>query len=101
MSVAPSLLSRIRRAYVIGDRGYASNELREQLKAQKCRVVIPCKVNRRRKWRWSRALYKKRHRVENFFQRLKRYRRIATRYDKLATTYFAMVFFAAVLIWLL
>jgi putative transposase len=41
-----------------------------------------------------------RHRVENFFQRLKRFRRIATRYEKLAASYYAMVCFAASLIWL-
>jgi transposase len=44
--------------------------------------------------------YKRRHHVENFFQRLKRYRRIGTRYEKLARNFFAMVCLAATLIWL-
>jgi transposase len=101
MSVAPYLLSRIRRAYVIGDRGFDANSLREQLQRQHCRVVIPSRSNRRRKRTFNRLLYKRRHLVENFFQRLKRFRRIATRYDKLAANFFTMICLAAVLIWLL
>jgi transposase len=101
MLLAPFLLSRIRRAYVIGDRGYDSASLRDQLHRQRCRVVIPSTSRRSRKRRYDRRLYKRRHLVENFFQRLKRYRRIATRYEKRASTFFAMVCFAAVLIWLL
>jgi transposase len=101
MTVAPFLLSRIRRAYVLGDKGYDANALREQLRRQRCRVVIPSNRSRRRRRPFDRRLYKRRHLVENFFQRLKRYRRVATRYDKLAVTFFAMVCFAAILIWLL
>jgi transposase len=101
MLLAPFLLSRIRRAYVIADRGYDSAALRDQLHKQRCRVVIPSHPKRRRRRPYNRQLYKRRHLVENFFQRLKRYRRIATRYDKLAATFFAMLCFAAVLIWLL
>jgi transposase len=99
--MAPLLLSRIRRAYVVGDKGYDGRAIREQLRRQRCRVVIPALVNRRRKPRLNRRLYKRRHRVENFFQRLKRYRRIGTRYEKLARNFFAMVCFACILIWLL
>ena len=63
--------------------------------------MIPSNPTRRKKRRYNKALYKRRHRVENFFQRLKRYRRIATRYEKLAANFFAMVCIAAALIWLL
>jgi transposase len=100
MKQAPRLLLGLRRAYVVGDRAYDSNALHEQLKEQRCRVVIPSHPSRKRKRRYDRTLYKARHLVENFFQRIKRFRRIATRYDKLATMYFAMVCFAAVLAWL-
>jgi transposase len=48
-----------------------------------------------------RRLYKRRHLVENFFQRIKRLRRIGTRYEKLATTFFAMLWLASALCWLL
>jgi transposase len=99
--MAPYLLSRIRHAYVCGDRAYDARALREQLQRQRCRVVIPSNPTRRVQRRYNKRLYKRRHRVENFFQRIKRYRRIATRYEKLAANFFAMVCFAATLIWLL
>ena len=101
MLMAPLLLSRIRRAYVLGDKGYDANDLRAQLRRQRCRVVIPSNRSRRRRRPFNRKLYKRRHLVENFFQRLKRYRRVATRYEKLAANFFAMVCFASALIWLL
>jgi transposase len=50
--------------------------------------------------RYSKKVYAQRHRVEDFFQRLKRYRRIATRYEKLAANFFAMVCLVSMLIWL-
>jgi transposase len=101
MLLAPYLLSRIRNAYVIGDKGYDSNELRLQLRSQRCRIVIPSRrQEHRRARRFNRALYKTRHLVENFFQRLKRYRRVATRFEKLARNFFAMICFASALVWL-
>jgi transposase len=62
--MAPFLLSRIRRAYVLADKGYDANELRAQLHRQRCRVVIPSNRTRRRRRRFDRKLYKRRHVVE-------------------------------------
>lgn len=101
MKLAPYLLSRLRDAYVCGDRAYDAQHLRDQLRRQRCRVVIPSNPVRRRQFRYNKRLYRRRHRVENFFQRLKRYRRLATRYDKLAANYFAMICLACTLIWML
>jgi transposase len=101
MTVAPYLLSLVRNAYVVGDKGYDAQSLREQLYQQGCKVVIPPNPTRREQYRYDRRLYRRRHRVENFFQRLKRYRRVATRYEKLAENFFAMICLAAALIWLL
>jgi transposase len=101
IKLAPYLLSRIGHAYVVGDRAFDARALREQLEAQHCKVVIPSNPTRRVQRRYDKRLYKRRHLVENFFQRLKRYRRVATRYEKLALNFFAMVCFAAALIWLL
>lgn len=101
MTRAAALLADVRNAFVIADTAYDSGPLRDELHRRRCRVVIPSNPTRRRARRFDRRLYKQRHRVENFFQRLKRFRRIATRYDKRSTTFFAMVCFAAVLIWLL
>lgn len=96
---APDLLRDVRNAYVVADRAYDSNALRQQLRSQRCRAVIHSQKDRKVKRRPNKALYKTRHRVENFFQRVKRYRRVATRYDKLAKNYLSMVTFAAVLTW--
>jgi transposase len=100
MKAAGSLLAEVANAFVVGDRAYDATSLREQLKKQGCQVVIPSNPTRKVQRRYDRTLYKLRHRVENFFQRLERFRRIATRYEKLAASYYAMVCFAAVLIWL-
>ena len=100
---APELLKELRNAYVVADRAYDSNALREQLRSQLrsqlCRPVIHSPKGRKIKRRSNKALYKTRHRVENFFQRVKRYRRVATRYEKLAQNFLSMVAFAAVLTW--
>jgi len=100
IKLAPYLLSLVKNAYVAGDRAYDARALREQLRAQRCRVVIPSNPTRRIQRRYDKRLYKRRHLVENFFQRLKRYRRVATRYEKLGVNFFAMVCLAAALIWL-
>lgn len=101
MMAAEALVADIRDAYVIGDRAYDAAALRQRLKRQRCRVVIPSNPTRRVQRRYDRVLYKMRHRVENFFQRLKRFRRIATRYEGLACNFAGMVSLASALTWLL
>jgi len=101
MKAAGSLVADIRSAYLVGDAAYDATALRDQLRRQRCRSVIPSNPTRKIQRRHNRTLYRLRHRVENFFQRLKRFRRIATRYDKLAASFFGMVCFAAVLTWVL
>jgi transposase len=100
IKLAPYLLSLIEYAYVAGDKAYDARALREQLVAQHCKVVIPSNPTRRVQRRYDKELYKKRHLVENFFQRVKRHRRVATRYEKLAVNFFAMVCLAAILVWI-
>jgi transposase len=101
MVMAPFLLSRFRRVYVIADKGYDADHLRDQLRRQRCRVVIPSNRTRKRRRPFNRKLYKSRHHVENYFQRIKRYRRVAMRFEKLAANFFAMICLASVLVWLL
>ena len=62
--------------------------------------VIPSKVNRKQQRKTDFALYRKRNLVERFFCTLKNFRAIATRYDKLASTYMAGVLLVCVVIWL-
>jgi putative transposase len=61
--------------------------------------VIPNRSNRKKKFRFSRRLYRERHKVENAFCRLKDFRRIATRYDKLAFNFAASVYLVAAVLW--
>lgn len=108
MTVAFELLDDISGADVAADKAYDSGALIEMLERNRCRALIPSNARNKRAKRSVRGrrqidghAYRARHLVENFFQRLKRFRRIATRYEKLARTYFAFLHLACVLIWLL
>jgi len=63
-------------------------------------AVIPPKGNRKEPRAYDRELYKARHLIENFFAKLKQFRAIATRYEKLPETYHALLVIAAILLWL-
>jgi transposase len=86
---------------LIADKGYDTDAIRAFLKEQGVKAVIPSKSNRKRKIRHDKETYKKRNVVERCFCRLKDWRRIATRYDKLAQNYFsALCFVATVAYWI-
>ena len=76
---------------LIGDKGYDSSHLRQTAATKGVKTCIPGRTNRTTTVPFSPKLYRRRHRVENFFQRIKRYRRVATRYDKLAETFLGFV----------
>ena len=80
-------------------RAYDSDALRNQLLARGMRPVIPNAPYRKRLHPFDAEAYKRRNLVERAFCRLKDFRRIATRYDKLACTYAAAVCLAAIVIW--
>jgi len=101
MKLAPLLLGGIVNAYVAGDSAYDARSLTEQLEAQGCTVVIPSNPTRAKQRDMDKHLYKERHLVENFFQRIKRFRRIAMRFEKLARNFLAFVHLASVLVWLI
>ena len=81
------------------DRGYDSNHIRRSLQAQDITPVIPPKKNRKASMAYDEAQYKLREKVERFFNRLKQFRRIATRYDKLSKCFLAFLHLTAV--WLM
>jgi len=86
---------------VIADRGYDANRIRATLRQQGTIPVIPGRRNRKRPIQYDERRYKDRWRVEAMFCRLKDFRRIATRYDKLARNYLSAVSLAAaVAFWL-
>ena len=84
---------------MLGDKAYDSAEWRQDLDEQGTKPVIPNKSNRKQPFRFNKRLYKLRRRIEAAFNRLKDFRRIATRYDKLARNYLASVCLVAALVW--
>jgi transposase len=78
---------------------YDGDELREELERPRNKSVMPNRPNRRQPFSFSKRLYKLRWRIESAFNRLKDFRRIATRYDKLRRNYLASVCLAAALVW--
>jgi transposase len=82
---------------VIADRGYDSDAIVGLVRRLRARVVIPPLGCRTRERRYSRRLYRGRNGVERFWSKVKQYRRVATRYDKLDVCYLAFVHLASVL----
>jgi transposase len=85
---------------VAGDKGYSSRRTRHYLRSRGIGPVIPRKRNERRRGHFDRAAYRQRNRVERTINRLKKFRRVATRYEKRAVNYLAMVLIAVILLWL-
>ncbi len=97
---AGPLLERVEPDALIADKGYDSDALVEVLEDRDSTPVIPSKANRKQPRKTDFALDRKRNLVERFFCTLKNYRAIATRYDKLASTFLAGVLLVCVVIWL-
>ena len=85
---------------VIGDKSYSSKEIRRYLRRRGIRITIPRKTNERRGGPFDRAIYRTRNRIERLINRLKQFRRVATRYEKRAENYLAMLTIAAIILWL-
>ena len=82
-----------------GDKGYDANSLRLLLAEQGTRAVIPSTASRKVAIPYDAHAYRKRNLVERMFCRLKDFRRVATRYDKLARNFLAGALIAAALLW--
>ncbi len=85
---------------VAGDKGYSASDLRNWLQARDIEPVIPFREDESGDHGYDRDAYRERPIIERTINRLKRHRRIATRYDKLASSYVAMVTFACILEWI-
>lgn len=101
MKLAYELLAEVANAYVVADSAYDAKPLVDELEQRGCIVVIPSNPTRAGLRSFDRHLYRERALVENFFQRIKRFRRIAMRFDKLARNFLSFVQLAAALVWLL
>ncbi len=102
VKVAPGFVEKLPRSdYLIADKGYDSEQLREQIRKRSTMPIIPKKRNSKTgnvdvDW----GLYKYRHLVENAFARLKHFRGIATRFDKLKRNYAGALTLACIFFWL-
>ncbi len=88
------------RTIVLADKAYDADRIRSMIEEQGATPNIPPKSNRRWKPCFSKRLYRERNLIERFFSKLKHFRRVATRYDKLAANFLAMVQLASMRLWL-
>src|SRR3954463_8947616 len=91
---------RLRPAKLAGDKAYSSRSIRLALRKRGITPVIPTKANERRQPDFDREAYRQRNIVERMINRLKNFRRIATRYEKRAANYLAMITIGAILLWI-
>jgi len=96
----PALIEGREADFVIADRGYDSDQFIEQIEQMGAIPVIPARKNRTEARYFDTHLYRERHLVECFINKVKQYRRIFSRFDKLARRYLGFLHFAAALIWL-
>ena len=97
---AAELISGIESEHVIADRAYDSNQFLGSIIRSGAVPVIPPRSNRREPHSYDEYLYRERHLVECFIGKIKHYRRIFSRFDKLANRYLGFLHFVGALIWL-
>ena len=100
IAFAHDLIEGIDATATIADKGYDADHLAGRIADGGAEVVIPPKRNRRVQRAYDADLYKERNRIERFFNKLKQFRRVATRYDKLLANFMGFVKIAAIAIWL-
>jgi transposase len=82
------------------DKGYSSGKIRRYLRRRGIGITIPRKENERHKGKFDKEVYRTRNLVERLINRLRQFRRIATRYEKRAENYRAVLTIASILLWL-
>ena len=97
---ADTLIEGLTPGYVIADKGYDANAFIATIEAYHATPVIPPRCSRKVARAYDTHLYKERNLVERLFQKLKNYRRIAMRFDRLALTYLAMLPLVSTILWL-
>lgn len=85
---------------VIADTAYDADHIRQTVAAMSAKAVIPSSPSRSRKYPLDKHLYAQRHLVECCISKLKQFRRVATRFEKTARNYLAIVTIAAIVLWL-
>ncbi len=97
---AEALLNGFTPDQVLADKGYDSDAFVESIQRVGAEAVIPSRKNRQQPRPLDRHIYKDRNLVERFFQKLKQFRRVATRYERLAKNYQSMLSLVSAVIWL-
>ena len=99
--MARSLTVGVRRGCtVVADKAYDSGALRRHWEERGLKVCVPARAGRKAPAKHHRGHYRRRHKVENFFQRLKKQLRVDRRLDKLAHTFLGFVQLACILDWI-
>lgn len=91
---------RLRPHRIVGDKGYSYPPIRQYLRQRGVRITIARRSNQPRGGPFAKAIYRLRNRVERLINRMKHFRRLATRYEKRAENYRAMWLIAAIWLWL-
>ena len=97
---AERLVENLFPEYVMADKAYDSDDFIVLLQKRKAEVVIPSKANRREARAIDEHLYKERHLIECCIGKLKHFRRVFSRFDKLAKNYLSFVQLASTMVWL-
>ena len=100
IAFAHDLIDGLEADATFADKGYDADHLADRIAESGAEIVIPPKRNRKVQRPYDVDLYKERNRVERFFSKLKHFRRVATRYDKLLANFMGFVKLAAIAIWL-
>ena len=97
---AEDLISGISFEHLLADKGYDANWLRTRIAEVGAEAVIPSSRSRSQAIPYDKYIYQDRNLVERFFNKIKHFRRIATRYEKTAVSFAAMLFLVGAMIWL-
>lgn len=97
---AAALLDGQKAEAVIADTAYDADHIRQAVAAKRAQAVIPSSPSRSRKFPFDKHLYAQRHLVECCISKLKQFRRVATRFEKTARNFHAIVTIAAIVLWL-
>ena len=96
---APNLIKGMKGEHLLADKGYDSDEFIKLVRKQGMKPVIPPRKSRKIQREYDKDIYKERHKVENFFLKIKQWRGIATRYAKNLSSFQAFITIACIMLW--
>lgn len=102
ITLAPRLVDglTLAKCFVLADKGYDSSDFVQLIEDSGGSAVIPPRSNARNPREYDKEMYKRRNLVEHFFNRMKQFRRSATRYEETAKSFLSLVYFVAVFVWI-